>query len=129
MSFRIRGDSVPALENRVDINRMVEEWLHCKPCSTKRHWGKGLEMIYHEVIGRSKGALVWVKGLVHEKSRETDSRRASEDSRKGSMKKTISFKLGPKLEETYTQSESRPLLFPSLRLHPLPSTERTLKCN
>lgn len=125
MSFRILGDSIPALENRVDINRMVEEWLHYMACSTTRHRGKGLELIYHEVIGRSREALVRVKGLVHETSRETDSRRASEDSRKASMRKTISFKLGP-LEETYTRSESRPLLFPPLRLHPLPSTERTL---
>lgn len=83
-------------------------------CPTRRHWGKGLEIIYPEVIGRSKEALAMIKVTAGEKSQEMEeSRRVSEEPRKRTVKKRISFKLGPKPEETYIGSDSIPPFSPS----------------
>ena len=59
----------------------------CIKCSTRRQEGKGHEIIYHKVIKRSTEALVWVKDAAGEKSQEMESRRASEDPRKETMRK------------------------------------------
>lgn len=72
---------------------MKEEWLQCIKWSTRRHKGKGLEIIYHMVISGSTEALVWVKETAGEKSQEMEPRRASDDPRKGTMRKRIHFKL------------------------------------